>query len=121
MTVSRLLFQRIGYKRLPPRVNHFASEAPNGRDERRRTLITARRVGYQGSTQLHPVVRKALRAERIHGGSKAYPGRGGGAGRPGGPAKLTGVCCLRVRCSDLLAGQITDLTVHSEGLEGAPR
>jgi hypothetical protein len=81
MTVSRLLFQRIGYKRLPPRVNHFASEAPNGRDERRRTLITARRVGYQGSTQLHPVVRKALRAERIHGGSKAYPGRSSGAER----------------------------------------
>ena len=27
--MSRLLFQRIGYKRLPPRVNPFASEAPN--------------------------------------------------------------------------------------------
>jgi len=27
--VSRLLFQPIGYKRLPPRVNPFASEAPN--------------------------------------------------------------------------------------------
>jgi len=26
---SRLLFQRIGYKRLPPRVNPFASEAPS--------------------------------------------------------------------------------------------
>jgi len=36
-------------------------------------------------------------------------------------ATLTGVRCLRVRCSDLLAGPITDLTVHSEGLEGALR
>jgi hypothetical protein len=32
--VSRLLFQRIEYKRLPPRVNHFASEAPRHHDFR---------------------------------------------------------------------------------------
>ncbi|MFY9270470.1 MAG: hypothetical protein WAO55_12080, partial [Candidatus Manganitrophaceae bacterium] len=37
--------------------------------------------GYQGSTRLHPVVRKARSAGRIHGWSKAYPGRSSGAER----------------------------------------
>jgi len=45
----------------------------------------------RNTRQVHPIVRKALRAERIHGVSSAHPGRSSGAERRrNGPRSAAG-------------------------------
>ena len=52
----------------------FGFASPNGLDERRRTLITARRGGYQGSTQLHPwFARRSAPSEATEGHRASRP------------------------------------------------